>query len=64
MKFSKEEIRAIKKALKEGQENDGKTYLNIASDTLYKIMLCDIYEILLTFEKGDKVGLKKGEDKC
>lgn len=62
MEFSKEEIRAIKKALKEGLENDGKTYLNIASDTLYKIMLCDIYEMLLTL--GDKVGLKKGEDKC
>ena len=57
MKFSKEEIRAIKKALKEGQENDGKTYLNIASDTLYKIMLCDIYEMLLTL--GDKVGEQK-----
>ena len=54
MEFSKEEVQAIKKALKQGQENDGKTYLNIASDTLYKIMLCDIYEMLLTFGKNEK----------
>ena len=54
MEFSKEEVQAIKKALKQGQENDGKTYLNIASDTLYKIMLCNIYEMLLTFGKNEK----------
>ena len=54
MEFSKEEIRAIKKALKQGQEENGRTYLNIASDTLYKIMLCDIY--LLFLEKFDNVG--------